>query len=93
MAFSSSFAGRCGILDSKLWGGRFSTRNLANFLLLLAPKGRPFVSTACKAAAVKVAGAPASQDLQGEKRRREREQADPVSYMKQPGALSEPLYR
>lgn len=63
MAISSSPAGRCGILDSKHWRGRFSTCNLANFLLLLAPKGGRFVSCAAKATAVKVAGAPASQNL------------------------------
>uniref|UniRef100_A0A8B9EAK3 Src kinase associated phosphoprotein 2 n=1 Tax=Anser cygnoides TaxID=8845 RepID=A0A8B9EAK3_ANSCY len=63
MAISSSPAGRCGILDSKHWRGRFSTCNLANFLLLLAPKGGRFVSCAAKATAVKVAGAPVSQNL------------------------------
>ncbi|XP_053115556.1 homeobox protein Hox-A6 isoform X1 [Hemicordylus capensis] len=63
MAISSSSAGRCGILDSKRWSGRFSTRNLANFLLLLAPKGGRFVCGAAKATAVKVAGASASQNL------------------------------
>ncbi|CAM5119029.1 unnamed protein product [Natator depressus] len=63
MAISNSSAGRCGILDSKHWSGRFSTCNLANFLLLLAPKGGRFVSCAAKATAVKVAGAPASQNL------------------------------
>uniref|UniRef100_A0A6G1RVR2 Homeobox A5 n=1 Tax=Hypotaenidia okinawae TaxID=2861861 RepID=A0A6G1RVR2_9GRUI len=65
MAISSSPAGRCGILDSKHWRGRFSTCNLANFLLLLAPKGGRFVSCAAKATAVKVAGAPVSQNLKG----------------------------
>ncbi|KAM6088699.1 homeobox protein Hox-A6 isoform 2-T3 [Chlamydotis macqueenii] len=65
MAISSSPAGRCGILDSKHWRGRFSTCNLANFLLLLAPKGGRFVSCAAKATAVKVAAAPVSQNLKG----------------------------
>lgn len=32
-------APRCGMVDSKRHSGTFSTRSLANFLLLLAPKG------------------------------------------------------
>lgn len=56
---------------------------VAYFQLVLAPIGRPFVSTATKATAVEVAEPPASQDIQGEKSREEREQADPVSYRRQ----------
>lgn len=54
---------RCGMLNSKLRSGRFSTCSLANFLLLLAPKGAPFLSCAAKATAVKVARASVSQNL------------------------------
>ncbi|XP_077159374.1 homeobox protein Hox-A6 isoform X1 [Paroedura picta] len=63
MAISSSSAGRCGILDSKRWSGRFSARILANFRLLLAPKRGRFVSATAKTTAVKVDGAPSSQNL------------------------------
>uniref|UniRef100_A0A8D0DH44 Homeobox A6 n=1 Tax=Salvator merianae TaxID=96440 RepID=A0A8D0DH44_SALMN len=63
MAISNPSAGRCGILDSKRWNGRFSARNLANFLILLARKGGRSVSAGAKTTAVKVAGVSMRQNL------------------------------